>query len=332
MDGVMTRAALRGWLPVRVAFRDGLVKVEWANFAGKKLAEPFFRDSAQIAMRLPFNQAFRCETPADEMVEWATSNPGIAPTAFVFHASRCGSTLVSQMLASLPSHIVVSEPPMLDSLLRAQFFVGGLTEEKQLAYIRALISAIGQPRFGESRLVVKLDAWNIFERALIRRAFPDTPWIFLYRDPLEIAVSQVRQRASYMVPGLIGPSQWMIDHNEALAMAEEEYIARILGGIFQQGVAMMKEPGADSSSRMALHYNQLPAAMWQTHREMFGVTDDEQNLVAMQNAAKWDAKNPYFEFTNDAEQKQREATPQLRDAVAKWVQPYYLELERLRNG
>ena len=29
---------------------------------------------------------------------------------FVFHVSRCGSTLVSQMLAAVPQHLVLSEP------------------------------------------------------------------------------------------------------------------------------------------------------------------------------------------------------------------------------
>jgi Sulfotransferase family len=332
MDGVMTRAKLRGWLPVRIFFRGGEVMVSWAHFADRKLAEPFFRDSAQLAMRLPFNQAFAQETSADEMVAWTSENPGLAPTAFIFHASRCGSTLMSQMLAALPSHIVASEPPMLDSLLRAQFFAGGLAEEKQLAYVRALVAALGQPRWSETEFVIKLDAWNVFELPLMRRAFPDTPWIFLYRDPLEIAVSQLRQRASYMVPGMIGPAQWMIEPAEAMAMGEEEYIARILGRIFEQGVRMLKHAGGK-----AVHYNQLPVAMWTTLSETFGVAGNAQNidassLAAMQNAAKWDAKNPYFEFTSDAQKKQQEASPRLREAVTQWVLPHYAELERLRNN
>ncbi len=46
------------------------------------------------------------------------------------------------------------------------------------------MSAYGQRRRGvEQRLVVKLDAWNIGELALLRECFPDTPWLFLYRDP-----------------------------------------------------------------------------------------------------------------------------------------------------
>ena len=54
--------------------------------------------------------------------------------------------------------------------------------------------------------MIKLDAWNIGELPLLRECFPDTPWLFLYRDPLEIAVSHLRRPGMHMVPGMIGAS------------------------------------------------------------------------------------------------------------------------------
>lgn len=323
----MHRHDFRGWLPVRSFFRGDDLLIDWAYFGEQKLREPFFRDSVAIAMRLPFNQAFRRETSADEMVSWAATHPGVTPTAFIFHASRCGSTLMSQMLAALPSHIVISEPPMLDSILRAHYFVAGLTEELQIAYVRALVIALAQPRTGESAFVIKLDAWDIFELPQLRKAFPDTPWIFLYRDPLEIAVSQVRQRGAYMVPGIIGPAQFLIDPNEAALMHEEEYIARVLGQILAQAVKMLTH--ADG---LAVNYNQLPVAMWSGLVTLFGVNDIPASCEIMQQAAKWDAKNPYFEFVGDAESKQREAMPRMREFIDKWATPHYLALEQRRNG
>lgn len=322
----MSRFDSRGWLPIRALFRQERVFIDWAHFGDTRLTQPFFRDSVAIAMRMPFNQAFRRETSADEMVSISATRASIEPTAFIFHASRCGSTLMSQMLAALPSHIVISEPPMLDTLLRAHLYINGLSAQDQIGYVRALVMALAQPRAGESRFVVKLDAWDIFELPLLRRAFPDTPWIFLYRDPLEIAVSQRRQRGAYMVPGVIGPSNLMIDAAEAAAMSEEEYIARMVGRVLQQGAQMLTQDGGT-----AVHYNQLPVAMWSWLAKTFGVNDDPSSRATLQNAAKWDAKNPYFEFTSDAEAKQKEATPQLREHINEWATPHYLELERLRG-
>jgi hypothetical protein len=331
MDDVIRQPDFRQWLPVRVKFDQGKIWIDLARPGEERLTAPFFKESAQRIMQLPFNQAFRQTSAADEMVEWTNANTGIAPTAFIFHASRCGSTLMAQMLASLPSHIVVSEPPMLDALLRAHFFVEGLARQQQLAYVRALVRALAQPRFGESKFVVKMDAWNIFELDLIREAFPTTPWVFLYRDPLEIAVSQLRQRASYMVPGLIGPSQWMFNQQDALSMSDKEYVARILGKIFEEAARVVtREPNFAG----CVHYNQLPSAMWETLGETFGVQDggNAAATATMQAAAKWDAKNPYFEFVKDAEEKQREATPLLRQLVDQWVRPHYDALEKMRGA
>jgi hypothetical protein len=330
MDDVNRQLDFQSWIPVRVKFDNGAVLIDWAHAGEMRFTEPFFRESAQRIMQSPFNQAFRRTSTADEMVAWTSSNPGIAPTAFIFHASRCGSTLMAQMLAALPSHIVLSEPPMLDALLRAHFFIEGLNRQQQLTYVRALISALAQPRSGESKFIIKMDAWNIFELDMIRAAFPDTPWLFLYRDPLEIAVSQLRQRASYMVPGLIGPSHWMIAQPDALNMSDKEYVARIMGKIFEEAARAVSR---ETNTAGCLHYNQLPSIAWGGLRQTLGVTHDEAAAITiMQTAAKWDAKNPYFEFVNDVDDKQREATPLLRNLIDQWVRPHYDALEKMRNA
>ena len=44
---------------------------------------------------------------------------GLAPSLFLFHVSRCGSTLISQMLAALPQNVVISEAGPMDAILRS---------------------------------------------------------------------------------------------------------------------------------------------------------------------------------------------------------------------
>lgn len=327
MDRLISRTDLQGWLPIRMPFRQAEIMVDWAFFGKQKFTEPFFRDTVSVALRLPFNQAFRRETTADEMVAWTEKNISITPTAFIFHASRCGSTLIGQMLATLPSHIVMSEPPMLDTILRAKYYLPELTEAKQIAYVRALVLAMAEARNGESQFVIKVDAWDIFELPLLRKAFPDTPWIFLYRDPLEIAVSQLRQRGAYLVPGVLGLSQLTMSQDEALAMSEEEYIARMLGMMLQQAALMLSQFGGT-----AVHYQQLPVAMWTTLRSMFGVTDHADSVTTLQRAAAWDAKNPFMEFVHDSGSKQREASSKLRGYIEQWAAPPYQLLENMRNS
>jgi hypothetical protein len=123
------------------------------------------------------------------------AEPGPAPDGLVFHMSRCGSTLVAQMFAALPDSMVVSEPPPLDDVLQISLLGGADTA---IAALRAMSAAFG--RRGGRPFVLKLDAWHALALPLFRRAFPDTPWVFLYRDPVEVLVSHMRQRGSQMLP------------------------------------------------------------------------------------------------------------------------------------
>lgn len=245
----MERLNLEGWLPIRVWQQAGEWQVDWCWFGDTPLHQPFFREAVDDALRLPFNQAFRRQTPLAVLGDWQVESPGLAPSAFIFHASRCGSTLISQMLARLDNHIVISEPPPLDALLR-----GDLPAALRRVAIEGLLSAYGQRRCGsEQRLVIKLDAWNIAELPLLRECFPETPWLFLYRDPLEIAVSHMRRPGMHMVPRMIGVSG--LD-DELPFDSREDYIARRLERLLSMGLAHCRELGG-----LAVNYRELPGAM-----------------------------------------------------------------------
>lgn len=316
-------ASLCGWVPVKASAVSNECLFDFAYFGTPRLKEPFFESSVQIAMRSPFNKAFRHQRRA--LCLGAVQ--GIKPTAFIFHASRCGSTLLSQMLSALPSHIVAAEPPPLDTLLRDVSQALHLSEYARIAHVRALVAAMAQPTYGETAFAIKMDAWTIFELPLLLKAFPNTPWVFLYRDPVEIAVSQMRQRATYMIPGVIGDWPGTVGWQESLSMPAEELVARIIGNVMAQAVKMLQQYGG-----VAMHYNQLPQAALTDFAATFGVAQTPDNIGLMQHAAKWDAKTPYFEFVADAEDKQAKAPAFLREQVAQWAEPHYGALEAVRTA
>ncbi len=316
-------SSLAGWVPVKASASAGACMFDFAYFGALRLKEPFFESSVQIAMRSPFNKAFRHQRRALSLINIEQS---VKPTAFIFHASRCGSTLLSQMLSALPSHIVAAEPPPLDTLLREVSQALHLSEAERVEHVRALVAAMAQPTRGETAFVIKMDAWTIFELPLLLKAFPDTPWIFLYRDPVEIAVSQMRQRGSYMIPSVIGHWPGTVGWQESMTMFAEELIARIIGKVMEQAAKMLQQYGG-----VAMHYNQLPEVAWTSLAATFGVVPTPENIALMQHAAKWDAKTPYFEFVADAQDKQTKATPILREYVAQWAGAHYAALETLRG-
>ena len=163
--------------------------VDWAIVDGP-FREPFFEQTADRAMQHPFNQVFTRSTPLRALEALHAQEPGIAPTGFVFHMSRCGSTLIAQMLAQLSATIVLSEAQPLDALLRLR--QQGVDEEALIGWLRAMVSALGRPRFGEQRLFVKFHAWHVLELPLIARAFPGVPWVFVFREPRAVLRSHAR--------------------------------------------------------------------------------------------------------------------------------------------
>ena len=103
----MTAPSLAGWMPFRAARHEGRMVVDWFRPGALRPVDPFFHDTLARAFRSPFNLALWRRTPIEAL---AALPRGLAPSGFVFHMSRCGSTLCAQALARDPSNIVLSEP------------------------------------------------------------------------------------------------------------------------------------------------------------------------------------------------------------------------------
>ena len=317
-----------GWLPIRLFVRDETVWVDWCYRGDAALHAPFFQDDAQRLLQLPFNQAFRRYTPMAVLVAWANQSEGevrVAPLkAFVAHVSRCGSTLISQMLAHQPTHVVMSEPPMLDMLINIRYRLPQVSRDQQIEWLRALVCVLGQAPTQQRHLVIKLDAWHIVENELISEAFPEVPWIFLYRDPVEVAASQLLQRASYMVPGMVSAITRLEDVQSMLRASPESHIAAVLGKFFEAGALVCERGGA-----LAVNYRALPSALWTTIGETLGLCDDAETIASLEASAGRNAKTPQMTFEPDSERKQSVASAALREAVTASCGGAYERLQAL---
>ncbi|MFD1840466.1 sulfotransferase family protein [Paracidovorax cattleyae] len=328
----MDRMNFEGWSPIRI-YREpgGELLVDWMRAPPEVTRTPFFADGVQNAMQWPFHQAFRRQTPLADLIDWAHTSPGLQPSGIVFHVSRCGSTLVTQAFAALEDHVALSEPPPLDDLLRAEHRLPGLDAAQALAAARAFASAWAQPSLPghgsrRSHLVIKCDCWDTALAGRIAEAWPDTPWLFLYRDPVEVLVSQMQQRAAYLIPGgPLGVNPAGIPFDEALHMGPETYCARSLGSIY---AAMVREFRPECT--LLLDYRQLPEAISRAIALHFGMQPGAQAIERMQATFGVHAKNPSHPFAPDAGRKHHEAPQRLRALAQEWIAPHYDALERLR--
>ena len=303
------------WMPIRIFSEAGEQRVDWCHMGDVRFKQPFFEDTIRQRFRAPFALLFRKTTSLDALREVWERTPGFGPSGFVFHMSRCGSTLVSQMFAALASNIVISEAPPIDSVLRS-----GKSDDR-VEQLRWLISAYGRQRFpGESRLFVKFDSWSLIELGVIQEAFPDTPWIFLYRDPIEVLVSQVRQPGIQMVPGLV--DGLVESEQDVLSLSREEYCSRVLERICSAAVDHL-----GNRNGLFINYSALPGA-FSTIVRHFNLSFSRDEMEVMNESARFNAKTPQMFFSSDSAEKQRLATPAIRAAAERLAALY----ERLENA
>ena len=299
--------------------------VDWAHFGAAPLTEPFFEISLRRAMARPFNRMFRYRMALDDIADDGAIQQSLAPAGFIFHMSRCGSTLVSQMLAALPHNVTISEAAPIDAAVQLGF-TAGLVEDRQRRLLIAMTAAFGRRRAGDERhYFVKLDSWHALALPLFRRAFPSVPWIFLYRDPVEVLVSQMRQRGAQTVPELVPPRLYGID--DADGMPAEEYCARVFGKICQAAI-----DGYGLGGGLLVNYRELPAATTTKILPHFGAACGEGERKIMMEAARYDAKAPSFEFADDSETKQRQASELIRTLAGRHLGGVYRQLEALRKS
>jgi gluconate kinase len=319
---------LTGWIPVRIASAQTAPAVEWCFLGTRRFTESFFDHTIDACLREPFNQLFRHQTPIDALLEWQAVRPGIAPTGFIFHMSRCGSTLVAQMLAALEKNIVLSEAPPVDAILRLHKKNPHVTDDQRIAWLRALVSALAQPRSGdEKNLFIKFDSWHTLDIPLIRRAFPGVPWIFLYREPVEVMISQIHMRGLGLIPGSVDFEIPGVDVAAAAQMPAEEYCARALGRICQAAVQ-----NVPAHCGKLINYRQLPDAFFTTICDAFRVSFSESEIERMRAVTQFDAKSPGMFFSSDSAAKQNLATELLRQMTALHIAPAYEQLEAARQS
>jgi hypothetical protein len=316
-----------GWLPVEVFWDGQRHAVAWAWFGRRRLVEPFFEGSLRRALHQPFNRLFRFRTPLAQLEQWPANLPTLAPDGFIFHMSRCGSTLVAQMLAGSDAHVVISEAPPIDVVLQLDRAAPEPMAEILTALLRAMVGALGQVRnAGERRYFVKLDSWHILALPLFRRAFPDTPWVFLHRDPVEVLVSQARERGIQMIPDFVPPSLYGLDLPGGAP--DEDYWARVLAVTCQAALDECAQ-----GCGLLVNYTQLPDALHTKILPHFGITATPAERAAMDRAALRDAKAPEFVFAPDSTLKRQAATAEIREASDRHLAEVYgrLEAVRLRN-
>lgn len=282
----LERSPPAGWLPATI--NDG--RVSWRWFGPRVLDDGFYDDELQTASYLAINRLFAVETGLSALP------PGErAPDGLVFHMSRCGSTLIARMLAADPDATVISEAQPIDAAVQSG----------DPALLRAVVAAFARPRgVGKARFFLKLDCWHSRALPLFRAAFPDTPWVFSYREPAEVMVSHARRGGKQMVASLVPPS--ILGLEPGGNPRDPAYHAAVLASVCEGALE-----GWSVGGGIPVDYRELPEAVFTRILPHFGVTPTSEIEGAMRAAGGMNAKAPSEAFTPDSEGKRREISPEI---------------------
>lgn len=291
----MTAHPLRDWIPYRLQPADGLVT--WLCTAGQRFNTPFFDETIARCLSHPANSSrFRTVTTPEGLLDLAQTAPALEPTAFIFHVSRCGSTLLSQLLSLSEQHIVLSEVPLLDAILRLSEQNESLSAVECDALFRATVRLLGHRRTGdETHLFVKLDSWHIFFYDTVRRLYPAVPIILLYRSPDAVVASHRSQPGMQAVPGLL-PTHWFgLEPGDAVRMAGEPYTAHVLACYLARFEAIART----DDRAFLLPYQPNGLAMMQALAHRLGLTLNEDEWEVIRQRSGFHAKYPGQPFAGE---------------------------------
>lgn len=307
---------LQGWAPFLLR-RDFVV---WVDMKEQRLKNGFAEREFLRAARRPRS----VRTTSLETLE-AMATAGSRPTGFVFHVSRCGSTLLRNMLAAVSGSLALGEPLIVSEVLG-----GDVPPERRAARLEGTIRSLCHPYAGdETRFFIKLQSSCTVDLELFRTCFPDTPVVYLYRDPIEVMVACLHE----------GGSNWMRARSDPRVAARltgldakvvrdataEEYAARTIGHYLERA-------HAQRGPLLPVNYSRLlrPETLEAICR-FFGLADVGAAVEQMRAASQPDAKRR-GDFVPDADRRRRAASPAMSAAAERWCAEPYRRLDALSES
>ena len=325
----------KGWLPVDAVVVDGRPGLWWMDMSEVSLTEPFFQQTVERA-KAENSQRGEQFTEFDVLLQLEKTLDSVPPTGFIFHSSRCGSTLVSNACRAITNSIVLSEANAIDKLV-ARFITDApertVKESIYSVFLRGVVHALGQRRTGhEQHLFVKFSCCSFAQIARITRIWPHVPWVFLYRDPVETIVSNLRSVPPWLVDDdrRVLASITGATPSEIAAMRLEELCARTIGSFFSSARRV-----ADANA-MLVNYNELSVPVISSVLRFFKVSLSADELSAVERGSQVYSKEASGSrtFVADSDAKHKLASDLIREMAETWsMEPYrLLEEKRLCSG
>lgn len=224
------------------------------------------------------------------------------------------------MLRAVPGHLSLGEPNVLYDLLALS---RTHDDDEATQLFRGGVHALGQKRMGvEAHYVIKFSSAATLFLPRIIAAFPDVPRVFLYRDPVEVLVSNMRT-----------PTQeWIFEAEvtglDSAAMTERNTALENCAAALRQTIESFinHSPG----NHLIANYSQFSPQLLERILDLFRLTVSPAEMERMLAVGKTHAHGREAQFEPDAEKKQSLASAKLRAVAQECLGDLYNRLEAMR--
>ena len=321
-------------------------KVDWQSHKRNPSTTPMFRDV--------LSQSKTCTTEEldlativtrmrdyDAGLDYSSSNAHTLKLGGVaFHESRCGSTLVANLMqaANPDGHRVYSESPPPIEILRQ----GDQYSPEMLApLMRDIVYLMSRSNDAdETHVFFKIQSLGTRYLPVFLEAFPDTPWIFVFREPVQVLMSHFKggpRQASrakcaqyYARPPPIVQDRLRANDNTKKP-SYEDFCAAHFATLTETALKHLQAP---NSRGMAVEYSQLPDIMWTTILpKIWQIPITTDALTFMKETAvqysKGRGDRAGLTFEGDADEKEEAAWEAVEEAAKSFLTDSYEKLQGL---
>jgi hypothetical protein len=321
--------------------------LQWKAHKEDPASTPMFRDVIQHSEGCEEPFLMDLQTVMEKVSEYDESAAGVAAIHLMefkgvaFHESRCGSTLVANLLQAMDpaAHRVYSEsgPPI--STLRMADQVGAEAAATVLQDVIYLMSRTADPK--ETSVFFKIQSIGSTYLPVFLQAFPQVPYMFVYRDPVQVMVSHFSHgvQNANCVRGQRHPTplvkRVVADRPHISVSAKEldpeDFCAAHLAGITETAVAALTD--GPNPNGQAVNYRDMPARLYdEVFPQDWGLEVTPKALERMKAVAGVYSKGrgaAAGSFTGDNAEKEAEATDAMRQAATVFLKESYDKLEAL---
>jgi hypothetical protein len=224
---------------------------------------------------------------------------------FIFHMSRCGSTLFSNLLNVSGNTVVYSEPTIINAILDPEKDI-----KNKGHLVKAAINALsGFSLDSTNCTVIKFRSWNVFFIDEIFSMFRYVPTVFIHRNGLEILSSVCSKPPGWLrarkTNAKFFAEMLKIPLSKIIAMSDEEYVLNVLKSFVDKILTYKRQKIVN------LDYLNLKNDFMKVSENVYTITYSGEEKILLNQKMDTYSKDGKTAFAEDSIKKQEKYSSDL---------------------